>query len=282
MKASEFLAAALACAGRGWRVFPCAPQAKRPLTRHGFGDATTAEEQITAWWAKWPTANVAIATGQRSGLVVVDMDPRHDGMHSIEVLEDTLGELLPETPVVITGGGGTHTYLAHPDDDAPVPSSNSILPGIDVKADGGYVVAPPSIHPDGGVYAWNRWLPAEMEPAPVPPALLLWIRKLKEEPATQARQPTRRRHASALSVWEAVQRFPKVGARFGRDPSGLDDTSPSGIDYSLACMMAHRGFDADEIGLVIEESRRRAGLPRKRPTYYAATIAKALRLRGAA
>jgi hypothetical protein len=213
--------------------------------------------------------------------VVLDIDPRHDGMRSIEELEYVLGVSIPDSPIVITGGGGTHTYLAYPDDGNPVPSSSSILPGIDVKADGGYVVAPPSNHTSGRLYAWNPWLPMATPIAAVPEALLVWLREKNEpSPDVELRPPAR--SPSVQTAWEAVKRFSKVRKRFDRDPSGLSDASPSGVDYSLACMLAACGCGADEIRDLIEESRSRAGLSPKRPSYYRATIGKALRLTGAA
>ncbi len=117
--------------------------------------------------------------------------------------------------------------------------------------------------------------------APVPQALLAWLRKKHDPPVRVHRQSNARRGA-VRTAWEAVERFPKIRRRFERDSSGLNDTSPSGVDYSLACMLAASGRDEDEICALIEESRRRAGLPTKRPSYYSATVGKALRLSGVA
>jgi Bifunctional DNA primase/polymerase, N-terminal len=114
------LAAALAYAARGWPVFPChgmrdeqctcgkpncAHPGKHPLTRHGCKDATTDPQQIEQWWTDHPDANVAIATGASSGLMVLDLDPRHGGQLTLDELEATYGGL-PETVVSFTGGGG--------------------------------------------------------------------------------------------------------------------------------------------------------------------------------
>jgi hypothetical protein len=113
-------AAALAYAARGWPVFPChgirdgrctcgkpecAHPGKHPLTRHGFKDATTDPQQIDRWWTDHPDANVAIATGASSDLIVLDLDPRHGGQLTLDELEATYGRL-PETVVSFTGGGG--------------------------------------------------------------------------------------------------------------------------------------------------------------------------------
>ena len=292
----SLLRSALTYAVRGWLVFPvfeimdsgrcacpragCDSGGKHPRTFHGPKDAITSEEQIRRWWSRWPNANVAISTGSESGLVVLDVDPRHDGMRSLEEVEHVLGGFLPESPTVITGGGGTHTYFTAPDDGKPVPSVSSMLPGLDVKADGGYVVAPPSIHISGQRYTWNPWLPRETPLAPMPDALLGWLRQ-KDEPPARAERRNANRGPRGREL-AAVLRIPKVRRRFERDSAGLHDISPSGIDYALACMLAACGGGFDEIQLVIEASRRRAELPSKRPSYYRATIGKALRLSGAA
>jgi hypothetical protein len=129
-------------------------------------DATSNADTVERWWRMWPQANVAIATGTRSGLVVLDVDPRHCGDVSLAALVDAHGSL-PETPCVWTGGGGLHYYFGHPG----VKVSNSagkVASGIDIRGDGGYVVAPPSLHVSGRAYEWA----VACEPAPLPTWLL--------------------------------------------------------------------------------------------------------------
>jgi hypothetical protein len=165
------LAAARAYAARGWHVLPARAGAKVPLTPHGVHDATTAADTIAAWWRRWPTAGVAIATGAASGLVVLDVDARHGGDDTLADLERAHGRL-PDTPRVLTGGGGLHVYLAHPGGAVPC-SVGALGPGLDVRADGGHVVAPPSPHASGRRYAWEVGAsPADVPLAPVPPWLL--------------------------------------------------------------------------------------------------------------
>ncbi len=146
----DLVNAALQYARWGWRVFPAVPGRKVPLTKRGCLDATTDADQIRAWWTKHPTANVAIATGPESGLVVIDVDSRHGGAQSVEELET----LLPERSVECITGGGCHLYFRHPD-GVDIRNRAGVLPGIDVRAAGGYVIAPPSAHPDGGEYCWE-------------------------------------------------------------------------------------------------------------------------------
>ena len=156
----------------------CKHPGKHPLTAHGFLDAVTDIGQITAWWDQWPAANIGIATGTRSGLLVVDIDPRHGGDDSLRDLELQHGRL-PETPTVITGAG-EHRYLRHPGGYVP---SKPIAPGIDVKADGGYVVSPPSIHASGRRYAWDAALGlGDLPLAPAPAWVVNLTREVRSRP----------------------------------------------------------------------------------------------------
>ena len=177
--ANPRLLAALSYAKRGWAVLVCKPRGKAPATKHGFKDATTQNSRIVPMWAANTGANVGIATGSVSGIVVLDVDPRNGGDASLLELERLHGPL-PETVSVATGGGGRHLYFAAPKGRV---RSGVLADGLDFKADGGYVIAPPSIHPDGGQY---RWLndPAGTSLAPCPE----WIRPSSK---TKARQATR-------------------------------------------------------------------------------------------
>ncbi len=162
------LDAALTYSGLGWRVLPihsircdgictcgdphCASPAKHPvgkLVPHGVKNATSDETQIRHWWTLYPNANVGIATGK---FLVLDVDLQNGG--DLANL-DVFGEL-PFTVAAATGGGGYHVIFALPDPTARVPCSSGVagLRGIDVRADGGYIVAPPSRHVSGGGYEW--------------------------------------------------------------------------------------------------------------------------------
>jgi hypothetical protein len=143
----------MAYAQMGFAVFPCAPQGKAPLTAHGVKDATKDLEVIRALWSAHPGANVSIATGAISGIIVLDIDPRHGGDDTLAALQAQNGKL-PETPTVLTGGGGLHFYFRHPGGVVPN-SAGKIGQGIDVRCDGGYVVAPRSVHESGNRYLWE-------------------------------------------------------------------------------------------------------------------------------
>lgn len=133
----------------------CTSPGKHPigeLAPHGCLDATVDEHIICQWWALYPDANIGIATGSASGIVVVDIDEDHDGWQTIENLTQRHGEL-PPTWMAATGGGGGHLYFELP--ACEIRNSAGLLgPGIDIRGQNGYVVAPPSVHISGTPYRW--------------------------------------------------------------------------------------------------------------------------------
>jgi hypothetical protein len=155
---------ALAYASRGWHVFPlhtvrqgqcscghdCGKNAgKHPRVKGGFKAATTDPLPIAAWWAKWPDANIGIATGRASGFFVLDIDGPQ-GLATLQTLVAENGPL-PRTPIVKTARGW-HLYFTMPISGVGIPCSTG--DDLDVRGDGGYVVAPPSNHLSGHVYKW--------------------------------------------------------------------------------------------------------------------------------
>jgi len=171
MASSETERAALDYLARGWSVVVAETRGKRPIVRwEEFQRRRPEEHELRAWLTRHPSANVAIVTGTVSGLVVLDIDPRHGGIASFAQWEQEHGEL-PHTVEVQTGGGGRHLYFAHPGGE--LRNRVGLAPGIDLRGDGGVVVAPPSVHPSGGRY---RWLPGhapdERATAPMPDWLL--------------------------------------------------------------------------------------------------------------
>ncbi|HEY5002964.1 MAG TPA: bifunctional DNA primase/polymerase, partial [Ktedonobacteraceae bacterium] len=172
---------ALLYADEGFRVLPlqslrspgccscgfasCSSVAKHPRTFKGVKDATSKPEQVREWWRLYPDANIGIATGQ--GILVIDIDPKHGG--SLEALNAILP--LPPTATVHTGGGGFHLYFMCSLSYKIRNSVGKLAPGIDVRGENGYVVAPPSIHASGNRYYWE----SHKGFAIAPPALLALV-----------------------------------------------------------------------------------------------------------
>lgn len=162
---NELLNAALYYASLGWSVIPIRPKDKKPALKwEQYQTGRASEEQIRDWWEKWPRANVGVITGGISGIIVLDVD----GPEGRESIAD---KDLPPTTCAITGSGGYHYIFKHPGGE--VRNFARRLPGLDLRGDGGYIVAPPSIHPNGNTYEWG--LPPEMEQPRFPPA---WLKDL--------------------------------------------------------------------------------------------------------
>jgi hypothetical protein len=187
MSPSEMMQSALAYASYDWAVFPvhgirkgkctcgrsnCTSPGKHPLTKHGFKDATTDPAIVAAWWKKQPWANIAIATGVKSGrLMVIDLDSKPEqGIDGEETWRQSANDV-PDTIEVLTGGGGRHIYFTYPNEVDMKSGTNVLGDGVDLRADGGYVLVPPSLHASGKRYEWE----ASSDPidgVPVAPAPL--------------------------------------------------------------------------------------------------------------
>lgn len=183
IRTGALLTAALEYVSRGWHVFPifevgddgnctctdgpdCGNPGKHPRTPRGLLNATDDPKQVKKWWKRWPKANVAIACGL-SGLVVVDVDPRNGGDATAGELEAKHGRL-PETPRAVTGGGGSHELFSMPD-GVPSVRSGKLGLGVDIKAEGGYIIAAPSNHYSGSLYTWDSGAhPSDTKLAPCP------------------------------------------------------------------------------------------------------------------
>ena len=145
--------AALAHAKKGLLVFPCRPD-KRPYTSHGLRDATRDIAEIDKNWTRWPDALVGARCGAENGFWGLDIDVGGGklGEDSLQELIDAYGPL-PDTVEALTPSGGRHLYFRHPRDGRRIPNSASKLgKHLDVRGDGGYVIVPPSVLPDGRSY----------------------------------------------------------------------------------------------------------------------------------
>ncbi len=168
MNNNIMLEAALSYARKGICVFPCKPRSKTPATQNGFKDATTDEEQIRRWWTENPKYNIGIPTGEVNRIWVLDVD----GDEGYESYGKYKGEIDKNTPQVSTRKG-MHLYFKYHEG---LGTSAKRLPGLDVRADGGYVIAPPSVHESGMVYDWRG---ASRKPTEAPERL---VKALRERP----------------------------------------------------------------------------------------------------
>ena len=230
--------AAMAFAGRGIPVLPihtpvkgasgsacscdgadCRSPGKHPRTTRGLRDATTDVAIIRGWWERWPDANVGVLTGAASGLVALDIDPRNGGDETLRRLERAHGPL-PPTWRFLTGGGGQHVLFRHPGGSVRN-SAGRVGPGVDVKADGGYIVAPPSLHASGRWYEFSaKFHPDRLKLADMPD----WLLKAVDRPVTRSATPVegwRQLVGQGVTQGErndAIARFTGHLLRIGVDP----------------------------------------------------------------
>jgi hypothetical protein len=248
------LTRALAYARQGWPVFPCRPGRKEPDTAHGFKDATTDPERITAWWTAIPGRNVAIATGAPGPDVLdVDVRPRGSGYQALRRLRHA-GLLDIPLAAVATPSGGMHLYYQG------TSQASGRLPTqhLDFKATGGYVLAPPS------AVAGSRYRliqPGRTEHTTGP--RLDWVAVsgllAPAQPYFSNAQPPGNTDADRLAAW--VTRLPE-----GNRNAGL---------FWAACRVAETGNQSSLDA--VAEAARAVGLPERE---IARTIASARRSAG--
>ena len=237
---TDSLSDALQYLHRGWAVVPlhgirsgrctcgvrdCPAPGKHPRIRwEAYRWRAPREDDVEAWFHRWPDSNLAVVTGDTSGLVVLDVDPRNGGDDELTALERRHGPL-PPTPEVRTGGGGVHLYFEYP--DRPV-ATTIIGPGLDLKADGGLAVVPPSIHASGHRYEWE----AGAEPEVLPLAALpRWLGQASPDArAGHAGAPAPPRSTTEreqfADLWHALGVDVLPGDRYYRCPFH-DDHHPS-------------------------------------------------------
>ena len=195
---------------------------KRPIVPwRELQERPAAPDEIEAWYAERPDGNVGVVTGAVSGLVVIDVDVGHGGEQSLARLKIEHGSL-PRTVEALTGGGGRHLYFAHP--GGVVPNRAGLAPGIDVRGDGGCVVAPPSMHPGGRRYRWAaRRAPGEAPLAPLPG----WLAALAHKGDSGRAHPP--------GYWrELVRRGVKEGVRNNTIASLAGHLLWHGVDQAVA------------------------------------------------
>jgi Bifunctional DNA primase/polymerase, N-terminal/Primase C terminal 2 (PriCT-2)/Protein of unknown function (DUF3987) len=159
---SEELESALAYARKGWPVFPCGED-KKPLITHGFKVASTNPHQIKAWWERWPGALIGVPMGARSGLFCVDLDRKEGGSDGVATwIQLTTIHETPATLSAVSPSTGEHRYFQFQVGLRSIPL-DKLAPGIEIKAEGGYMILPPSKR-NVGTYKWTNG--ADIAPPP--------------------------------------------------------------------------------------------------------------------
>ena len=172
---ASLLVVADSYARRGWPVLPLKPRDKVPLTSHGLLDASTEQEQLIEWWCRWPEANIGLRTGV--AFDVLDID----GPEGADALQIQIGEYRHEGPVSATGKGWHLLF-----DVTGAKNGAALLPKVDFRGTNGYIVAPPSIHPNGHRYRWDASRGPQRGLPQAPP----WLQALLFPPAPPRPQRT--------------------------------------------------------------------------------------------
>lgn len=203
---TAMLDAALALAARGWPVFPCHPETKQPLLGNdkdehgnkipntgGLKKATSDPLRIKEWWKRWPDAMIGLPTGEPIGAFALDFDAgidkdtgevfEFDALHT--AIEKEIGERLPETWAQRTPRGGRHKLYKMPEGLA-LGNRAGIVPRVDVRGTGGYIIVAPSVRADGKAYEWIVKPGMADEAEDAPPALVDFIlRRGKWDPSNK-------------------------------------------------------------------------------------------------
>jgi hypothetical protein len=224
--------------GRGSR---CDSPGKHPRLRHGLTDASTDPRRIEMWWTRWPTANIGLRTGIE--MDVADIDSA-EGWHGLTHL---LGGGLPAGPRVRTGGGGWHLWFG------PLGFGNRVrlLPGLDWRGIGGYVVAPPSRHATGGDYRWLRRPGGRL---PTGPAALRELIEGPSLPVTHRPISFPDRYGRAALAAEAD--------RVARAPVGSRNDTLNRAAFALGRLVGAGLLTAGDAVRELETAARHAGLGR--------------------
>lgn len=210
----------------GLSVIPIKPRSKEALINwRPYQSRLPSMDQVETWWDQWPGAGVAIICGRVSGVVVLDVD-----------IEQELGPdfPIPPTPMVTTGSGGRHYYFRAPADLSRIPTANlrshCNLEG-EIRGDGAYVLAPPSIHPNGERYSWE--IPIDEVDLAEPPD---WILKLIRRNSKVSSSPQPEQAGASIDIdqlpispkWREIIRTGAVPAEYRNTDGGPDRSRRDG------------------------------------------------------
>src|SRR5215217_1238984 len=215
---STLLKAALAFAERGRPVFPCEQGGKKPLTPNGHLDATTDPRKIHMWWNRHPDANIATPTGKRSGILAVDHDTYKEGTASLEEVEAILGPV--SKGVTIATGSGGRQYLFRYPEGSNIRNAAGVLPGVDIRGEGGYILAPGSATKG----AYKR---LDKRPLPEPPAQLAGTLTEPQRVAAKVRgittAPSVEAHGPPILEGSRDDTLARIAGRMHDGTRSLDD-----------------------------------------------------------
>lgn len=199
----------------------CNSPGKHPRTRYGVKDGTIDTVRIKNWWGNWHEANVGLVAGQKSCILVIDVDKHGDvnGLESLKAKEADIGKL-PDTVTQLTGGGGIQLFFKYP--GQKVKNGVNILPGVDIRSDDGYVVAPPSNHKSGQVYSWKEGC-----------------------------KPGEKTLAELPQTWIELLTGANTGKKGSRKPFTLSEEIPDGTrnhnNFKYASSLRSKGMNREEI-----------------------------------
>jgi hypothetical protein len=231
------LEVALDYAAQGCAVFPCLPRSKKPATKRGFKAAATNAATIRELWLARPDYNVGVRTGAASGALVLDVDGSV-GAATLHDLEARYGAL-PETSCSMTSAG-FHLWFTIGGDT--VPSSVARLgPGLDVRAEGGYVIAPPSVHPDGSIY---RWL--NSRPLASAPDWLLRLARMRPQPKPNQTPHVEHRYLGPPGAYGKAALEAEIDA-LALALRGTRNHALNRASFCLHQLVAGGELDADEV-----------------------------------
>jgi hypothetical protein len=242
----------------GWSVIPLRPREKRPaISWEAYQHRIATEEEIRDWWTRWPDANIGIVTGGVSGLIALDLD-------SAEAVQKAEELGLPQTPRCRTGKG-EHVYFKHPGGEETKNFCRKMV-GMDLRADGGYVVAPPSVHPTGALYDWvvSPW-EGELEAPPVWLLELIKPSRLEENVARLEGMASQTRKERALTDDQRLRRYAEAALQREAESAasaieGSRNTQHNKAAFSMAQFIAAGVLTESEVVRELTRAASYAGL----------------------
>lgn len=248
---------ALAYASRGWSVIPLQPEGKKPLldSWKEYQNRIASPEEIKGWWKQWSSANVGIVTGPVSNLAVIDVDGEV-GLQSASTLN------LPSTLTVISGrlpfGSAKHLYYQYPAEGIRNDQNGKLGDKVDIRGDGGYVVAPCSLHESGNYYTFVGGFQRFRDtPSPFPKNLLDMLgagwKEAEFEPV-KSQEPWVTQLLQGVGEGERHQALVRLSGYFNSKGMPIDVTKALLLDWNTRCTPP---YPTEKIGATVEDIYKR-------------------------